>query len=381
MNPAFLRAGAVSVLFVACLFSPSAAQDSSQTGVVAQRLVPKLSGGLQMGYALGQNGQGWPKPWVDPLTNLNRGGFYIDQVRLNAELPLDSSFAAFAKFNFIKLDVPEVYVRKEWKRWIFTAGKFRGAGLHSAVSQDEFEIPTVLKPFYSRNWQAQSRRFDSRDLGIQVETSHFGEKFKHRLFAHNANFQTFRGEEPSYYQGEATQVLGFDYAWDLQLPDSNAIGGHVGALADHEWDEFLGPHDFWEATYWFKANPLVSGSFYHELRGDSWQWTSEMLLRANRRLRNDVDSSASQAWGVMTQFSKRHSPRYQSVWRYEFYDPSDGYYPDDNLHLVTAGLNYWPSPFRLPQVKFLAEYVRVMEQDFVNTAGNDILYLQTQMTF
>jgi hypothetical protein len=344
-------------------------------------ITPQIDGGLQMGYSLGQNGQGWPQPLKKPLNNLNRGGFYISQARLNLTLPLDSSFKAVGKFNAIYLDMQELYLEKAWQEWTFTLGKFRGAGLHSGVGQDEFEAATVRQPYYSRYWSGDKRLFNFRDVGIQAERRHFGGQFTHRLFIHNSTGQSYIGEEPSYVQSAPLQALGFDYAWDLHLPDSNTIGGHLGALADREWDEFLGSHDFWEAGYWFKTNPIVDGSFYHDLQGKTWTWKNEMLVRYNRRWRNPWDEKASQAWAVMTQFQKSHTPRFQSVWRYEFFDPTDGLSYKDNLHLVTAGLRFKPSPTRQPGFSVLGEYVLVREEGFKNTVGNDMLYLQTQVVF
>lgn len=340
---------------------------------------PQFSGGLQLGYQYGQNGAVWPGI-KNPLSNQGRGGFYISQLRLNAEMPIDSGFKAVGKVNVAYMELQEAYLEKTWGAWTFTAGRFRGAGLHSAMAYDEFEQALVQEPLYTRSWGAEKRLFRFRDLGLQVERRHAGGLFSHRLFLHNANGQAFIGAEPSGFQGPPTQVLGMDYGWDWKLPDNNRIGGHLGAAADREWDEFVGQHEGWKATYWFKTNPVVDGSLYHELAGKSWKWNSEMLLRMNRRVRN-ADSTALQSWGVMTQFEKSHTARYATVWRYEFFDPTDGYVLNDNLHLFTGALRYTPSPTRIPGFYVMAEYVRVLEEKLINNYGNDVFYVKTQVTF
>jgi hypothetical protein len=345
------------------------------------KLEPRFSGGVQMGYHMGMNGNGWPNPVTQPLNNATRSGFYLAMARLQADVQIDRGLTATAKFNVVYLDLQELYFEKVWRNYTFTAGKFRGAGLRSSASFDELEALTIEAPFVSRLYSADHRLFNHRDVGVQVAHNPYAGVFSHRLFVHNSSGNSGRGSEPSWYQGAPLQALGFTYAWDWRLPEGNQVGGHLGAMADREWDEFLGPRQFWEVTYWFKTNPMVDASIYHELKTGTWTWNTEMMVRSNRRVRNAADSSASQLWGAFTEVHKKHSPRFTSIYRYEYLDPSNGTNPEDNLHLLTAGLRWKPSHARQPNWAVTGQYVLVREQEFENRVGNDIWYLQNQWTF
>ena len=93
-------------------------------------------GGVKLGYSLGQNGAGWPKR--DPLRNDNRGGFYIEQARLRADIPYDSTLRIVAQFNAIYLDLSDLYVEKRWGKYRWKLGKFPGAGLRTGSGTEEF---------------------------------------------------------------------------------------------------------------------------------------------------------------------------------------------------------------------------------------------------
>ncbi len=334
-----------------------------------------------MGYDMGMNGRGWPNPFVNALENNTHSGFYLSQARLNVQMPLDSSTRAFASFNASNLDLQDLYVTWRWRNWNVTFGKFRGAGLRSMVLEDEFDRTAITAPYYARTWSAAQRRINGRDLGLQVEASHGDGLFTHRLFVRNATYQFARVEDPSYDQGAPTQVLGFSYAWDFRLPENNQVGGHVEALADQKWDEFVGPRDFWHVDDWFRTNPMIGASLYHAWSQDGWTWNSEAYLRLNRRERNAVDSSASQSWAVMTEIHKRVSAQWTPFFRYEFFDPSDGTYSNDNVHLITVGAQWHPAPQRQPNWTLTPEYVLVREEGLAALLANDAWYLQSQWTF
>ena len=59
----------------------------------------------------------------------------------------------------------------------------------------------------------------------------------------------------------------------------------------------------------------------------------------------------------------------------------DGLFPDDALHIAKAGTWFLPAPVRYPGMRLNGEYVRAYEDGGKNVIGNDILYLQYQMTF
>lgn len=351
------------------------------TSLPASALDPAWEGGLQMGYNLGQNGAGWPQPWRDPLNNNNRGGFYLSMVRAKATLPFDSTFAAVILGNVMGADVQEVYLRKDIGRWRFLAGKFRGAGLKSGSGQDEFERTTVQRPRYSRLWGHYKRTLGFRDFGVQAEVGTFDGRLRHQFYVHNANGQNVFNDEPSFAVGPVTQVLGGDYALEWRVSPYSLVGGHLGALADRELDEFLGNHDFWEAQYWFKSNALVDASFFHQMDFPRFHLFSEALIMSNRLQLHPDDGRPMTTWGVST--LARFSPwvRWSPFLGYEFTDHSDGLYPNDALHIAKVGTWFLPSPVRYPGMRLNGEYVRAYEDGGENTVGNDILYVQYQMTF
>ncbi len=349
----------------------------------APRAVEKVvfQEGVLMGYTLGQNGMGWPAPFKDPLSNNNRGGFYISQLRLKATIPFDSTFSAVFTGNVINLDPQEAYLEKRWGIYSLKAGKFRGAGLKSGSGTDEFARTTVNAPRYARLADWYLKTFGSRDFGVQMERDRRDGNLQQRLFIHNANRQNVFNDEPSFVAGPATQVLGFDYALDWRVSQFTVLGGQIGALADKGWDEFVGHHDGWEAGYWFKSNAIVDGSFYHQMDFTQLHILNEGLLIYNRDLPSPTDSTATQVWGVSTLLRFEHSQTWGSFFRYEFLDPTDGFYLNDNLHMFTVGAIFHPSPLQYPNLKLTSEYVRSLEEGVRNRIGNDLFYVQLQMMF
>jgi hypothetical protein len=342
---------------------------------------PDLQGVLITGYNLGQNGQGWPQPWKEPLANYNRGGFYLSQARLRASLPFDSTFGAVVQYNLIFADLQEAYLHKSWGTFRLKAGKLRGAGLKSGSGTDETEQTLVIKPRYARLWNEYKRLVNFADFGVQAEKDWMGGRFRHKLFLHNANRENVFNDEPSFPAGTSTQALGVDYAVEYQVSPYTTLGGHAGALADRQWDEFVGSHDFWEVGYWFKSNPVVDASVFHRMDFARFHMMNEALLMSNRLLLHPDDERPMRTWGVSTLARFDHSPRWSPFLSYEFVDQSDGYYPDDALQMFKLGTLFRPSPERHPGLRFTGEYVRALEEGGRNRIGNDILYAQLQAVF
>jgi hypothetical protein len=338
-------------------------------------------GGTQMGYTYGQNGYSWPSPQKDILGNLNRGGFYLSQLRLQAHIDFDSSFMGVVTGNLIASDVQDAYLQKRWGGYQVRAGKFRGAGLKSATGVDEFERPAVNPPRYARLWGVYTRLINFRDFGIEVERDFRAGDVRNRFFFHNANGENVFNDEPSGPAGKITQVLGLDYALDWRISPYTVWGGHIGALADHSWSEFVGNHEGWQANYWFKSNAVVDGSMNHQMDLGRFHMFNEALVMYHRDILNPLDSTATKTWGVSSLIRFEHSERWGSLFRYEFFDNTDGLNADDAQHLVTLGAVYRPSPAAYPGMKITTEYVRTVEEGVQNTFPNDILYCQFQMSF
>jgi hypothetical protein len=338
---------------------------------------PRWTGGVQGGYNLGQNGQGWPQPWKDPLQNNNRGGFYIRQMRAQGDFPFDSTFSARLVANVIFADVQEAFIRKEWGPWAVVAGKFRGAGLKSGGGTDDFEMATVNHPVYANFWAFNKQSMAFRDFGVQGERSFFGGRWENKLWFHNANGENVLNGEPSGPAGKATQALGIDYETGVRVSPFSVVGGHIGARADREWGEFVGPEDFWRADYWFKTNALVDGSVYHQMDYPRFHLLTEVMALENRRV-TARDSSYLRTWGASA-FARYDWTRFSPFFRYEFIDPTNGYNLDDNMHVVTVGTLFRPAPEAYPGLRITGEYVRTFEEDLKNVFPNDILYVQMQL--
>ncbi len=340
-----------------------------------------FQGGTQMGYTYGQNGRAWPAPLKDALGNENRGGFYLNQLRLNANMVFDSSFSGKAEANLITADIAEIYLQKRWGNYRVRAGKFRGAGLKSVTQADEFERATVNPPRYARVWGGVTRTLNYRDFGIEVERDFLSGALRNRLFLRNANGENVYNDEPSFPVGKATQALGLDYAVDWRISPYTEWGGHVGALGDKAWAEFVGTHEGWQAQYWFKTNPVVDASVNHLMDVGRFHMFNEAMILYNRLVLNPQDSAATKTWGVSSQIRFEHSERWASLFRYEFFDNTDGYIPDDALHMATLGFIFRPAPSAYPGMKLTTEYVRSYEEGLVNSFANDLLYCQFQMWF
>lgn len=335
-----------------------------------------------MGYTYGQNGVGWPSLANDPLSNPGRGGFYVAQLRLETHIDFDSTFSGVAKANLMSSDVQEIYLRKTLGNYRLVAGKFRGAGLKSGMGSDEFDRTTVNLPFYARAWGAYKRSLNFRDFGIQVERDFFSGNLKNRFFFHNANGENVRNNEPSGVAGPSTQALGLDYAVDWRISPVTVWGGHVGALANQSWDEFVGPgRDGWEVGYWFKTNPVVDASLNHQMDMGRFHMFNEAMGMLNRTFRNPVDSGANKTWGASSLIRFDPTERWGSYFRYEFFDNTDGFNTADALHLLTFGGSWRPSPAAYEGLKVSAQYVRTYEEGVENTVPNDLLYCQLQMLF
>ncbi len=342
---------------------------------------PEFQTGVQMGYSYGQNGIGYPSFGKDPLSNPGRGGFYLAQLRLKGGIAFDSTFSAVAVGNLSTASLQEIYLEKHVANYIFTAGKFRGAGVKSGPGTDEFDRITINAPLYARGWAYYKRLGDSRDLGLQVEADYLGGAMKHKFFFHNANRENILSGEPNYYAGPAAQAVGFDYSLDWRISPFTVWGGHMGAMADHEWSEFTGKNGGFNPADWFRANPIVDASLNHQLDVGRFHMFNEALLLFNRTIPNPVDSGTTKTWGVSTQVGFDHSRRLGSFFRYEFCDPSDGAFGPDNTHLITLGVLVRPSPAAFPGLKITTEYVRTMEDGFLNTQPNDVIFCQLQMLF
>jgi hypothetical protein len=342
---------------------------------------PILQGGVQMGYTLGQNGQPWPPPFKDPLKNQNRGGFYLSQARLKVTIPFDSTFFAVIVGNFIGMDPQEAYLQKSWGIYRLKAGKFRGAGLKSGSGTDEFERIAINASRFARVADWYKRTLVYRDFGIQLERGALDGNLQQRLFFRNANRQNVFNDEPSYYAGPITQALGFDYALDWRISPYTLLGAQVGALANTGYDEFLGAHDGWEVGYWLKSNAVVDGSLYHQMDFAKLHILNEGTLILDRQARNPVDSSANQIWGVASTLRLDHTAKWGSFYKYEFLDGSDGLFGKDNLHMITVGAIWHPSPVKYPNLKMTSEYVRSYEEGVRNLVANDLFYIQYQMLF
>jgi hypothetical protein len=341
---------------------------------------PEFQSGLLMGYTYGQNGVGFPSFGNDPLGNPGRAGFNVSQVRLKASIDFDSTFSAVAMGNLIFADPQEVYLEKRVRNYTFTAGKFRGAGLKSASGMDEFERTTVNIPLYARIWALHKKILGSRDFGLQIQADYFGGNLSHRLFFHNANGQNVFNDEPSFSAGPSAQAGGFDYAVDWRISPFTVWGAHMGARAEHEWSEFLGPEEGWKADNWFRTNPIADASLNHQLDVGRFHMFNEGLFMANRTIINP-DGGTTRTWGVSSQIRLDHTRRTGSFFRYELVDPTDGAVKADNLHMFTLGFLFRPSPEAYRDLKLTTQYVRTMESGFENTIPNDVLTCQLQMLF
>ncbi len=341
---------------------------------------PIFHEGVLMGYTDGQNGSAWPNA-TDPLSNSSRAGFYISQLRLNGELPFDSTFSAVFAANFIAMDPAEAYLRKRFGLYTFKLGKFRVVGPKSGPGTDEFERTAITAPRYSRYWASYAQTLNFRDFGVQAERTGEDGSVHQAFCVRNGTQQNIINDEPSFPQSAPTQALAFAYALDWRVSPFTVLGGHVEAVANHQWDEFVGNHDGWQVGYWFKSNAIVDASVYHQMDFTKVHLFNEALLLYNRLLPSPTDGKATQLWGVSSMIRVDHSERWGYFFRYEFLDPSDGFFPNDNLHMFTGGVIYKPSPQAYPGLKVTGEYVRSLEESLRNRMGNDNLYVQLQMTY
>ncbi|MDB5103120.1 MAG: hypothetical protein JWP91_809 [Fibrobacteres bacterium] len=342
---------------------------------------PVIQSGLQMGYTYGQNGVGYPSFGKDPLGNPGRAGFYVSQLRLKASVAFDSTFSAVALGNLNGADLQEIYLEKRVRNYTFTAGKFRGAGLKSASGSDEFGRIAINAPRYARVWSYFKRTLGIRDFGVQAEADYFGGDVKHRFFIHNANRENVMNDEPSFNSGVAAQVGGFDYALDWRISPFTVWGGHLGAMSDHEWSEFVGKEEGWKVGNWFRTNPIVDASLNHQLDVGRFHMFNEAMLMYNRTIPNPVDSGTSKTWGGSSLVRFEYSERIEPFLRYEFFDLTDGAFPDDAVHPMTLGILFRPSPARYPGLKVTTEYVRSLEDGFIDSVPNDLLLCQLEMVF
>lgn len=342
---------------------------------------PEFQSGVQMGYNYGENGVGFPSWGKDPLGNSGRAGFYLTQLRLKASVDFDSTFSAVAVGNVYFADFQEVYLEKRVRNYTFTAGKFRGAGLKSATGMDEFERLTVNAPRSARVWSHHKRLHGFRDFGLQIQADYFGGNLKHRFFVHNANRENVLNDEPSFAAGPSAQAVGFDYALDWRISPYTVWGGHMGALANNQWSEFIGPEEGWKVGNWFRSNPILDASLNHQLDMGRFHMFNETQFMINRTITNPVDGRSTRSWGVTTRVKFDHTRRTDSFFQYELLDPTDGAVHADNLHMFTLGLVFRPSPEAYRDLKLTTEYVRTMESGFENTVRNDLFICQLQMLF
>ena len=336
---------------------------------------------MKLGYSVGQAGASWPRYWKNPFLNENRGGFNVEQARLKALLPIDSSLRLTAQFNFASLELSEIYFESHWGHTRWKLGKFAGAGLRTGPATDEFSLTTIRAPRYTRVWAFFKRLQNWRDFGVQAEHDYFSGRFTHRLFLHNANGQNVINEDPSDLQNGSfpTQALGLDYGWEVKTTEHSLLGGHFGALADKEWNEFFGHRQFWRVNHWMRSNPIVDASVFHEFESGRAWFQSEILVLSNRTLRNP-DSSATKTWGASILGRYRFGSSWTPYGRYEFFDLTDGVFLNDNTHLFTGGVIWSPSRGKRPW-SWTFQYTRTLEEKLVNLFSNDVFFLQFKSEF
>ncbi|HLP40405.1 MAG TPA: hypothetical protein VK465_02755 [Fibrobacteria bacterium] len=377
--PSLHAPGALALLALLALHGisalPARAEEKSRPLDVEWR------GGFQGGYSLGQNGQGWPQPWREPLANNNRGGFYLLQARAQALIRFDSTFSAVVVGNLAASELQEAYIQKSWGTWRVKAGKLLGAGLESATGMDEFAQTLALRPRYARVWNYHKQLLNFRDYGIQGEKDFLDGRVQNRLFFHNANGENVINDEPSFPAGKTTQALGIDYALSAQVSPYSTVGGHVGARADRQWDDFLGNHDFWDVGYWLKQNAVVDGSFFHRMDFPRLHVFNEAMALANRTVLHPGTDDPWITWGASTLARFDAWRCWSPFLGYEFFDNSDGIYKDDALHMVRLGTLFRPAPEQYPDLRITGQYTRALEEGGNNLLGNDILYVQVQSLF
>jgi hypothetical protein len=343
--------------------------------------VPRFEGGVQMGYTYGQNGVGFPSFGKNPLGNPGRAGFYLSQLRLKSTIDFDSSFSGVAVGNIYTADIGEVYLEKRFRNYTFRAGKFRGAGLKSGSGTDEFERVTINAPRYARLWSYFKRVPGNRDFGIEAQGLYLGGDLKQRLFFHNANRENVFNEEPSTLVGPVAQATGFDYAIDWRISPFSVWGATLGALAGHEWDEFIGKADVWRVDQWMRTNPVVDGSVNHQMDVGRFHLFNEGMVLIDRTTPNPADGGNTKFWGVSSMIRFDATRLTTPFVRYEFCDPSDGAFGPDNLHIFTFGAAVHPSPASHPGLKVTTQYVRSYEEGLTNSLPNDLFISQLEMVF
>lgn len=363
------RAGAAFALLLALPAAGASAFEKAAFG-----------GGTQMGYTLGQNGFAWPSA-KNPLINYNRGGFYLGRLEAVAHLDFDSTFTGDAVANFVTSALEEAWLQKRFGPYAVRAGKFRGAGLKSATGTREMERDAVNAPRYARVWGHYKRLHGFRDYGLEVERGFLSGNLRNRLFVHNANGENVFNDEPSFIAGKATQVLGLDYAVDWRISPYTQWGAHVGALANRSWDEFVGNQEGWKVQHWFGSNPVADASFNHQMDVGRFHLFNEGLVMFLRDMPNPRNGNATRSWGVSSQVRFEHSERWASLFRYEFFDVTDGFVPSDAMHIATLGALWRPSPAAYPGMRLTTEYVRSYEEGLENYYPNDLLLCQFQMAF
>lgn len=337
-----------------------------------------------MGYSLGQNGQSWPG-LKSPFSNRNRGGFYIEEFRLQTSLSLDrdtsgGDYRAVAQFDLYFRELNEAYLQKGFGSWTLRGGLLRGPGLHSAVGIDVFQLPTVRAPSYGYHWRFLKRLQERSDLGVEVRkvSAHGG--LVQRFFLHNANRQSMNLGVPSQDGGDPTQVLGLDYAVDYRFSPFSVFGGNIGAVADREFKQFFGSEEDWKVQNWLRENAVLDFSGYHEFDAGRLHGLSEAMLLFNRAERNP-QGEAVKSWGISSFWSFDINRHVTPGLRYEFFDVTDGSRPDDALHLYTLNVNLRPAPSRHPGFRLQTEYHRVYEEGMENLRSNDAFFVQVQQTF
>jgi hypothetical protein len=172
--------------------------------------------------------------------------------------------------------------------------------------------------------------------------------------------------------------LGLDYGWEWKTTAHSVIGGHFGAAANQQWEEFLGAHGFWNAPYWFKSNALVDGSLFHEFSAGRAWFQSELMALEDRNTFSP-DSAYVRTWGLSLLGNYRFREKWAPFARYEFF-AADDVDPTHVAHFVTLGARWTPAgdsrrPF------WIFQYVRPLEHGFKNRAANDVFYAQLQAEF
>lgn len=360
---------------------------------LALNTAPTITTDIKMGYAMNQNGFGWPSLWNAPLDNNNRNGFYMSLARIGLHYRPDSQSRAVLRFHatggshtdpYANI-IDQAYYERLYKGWNIRLGWQPVLSPHQGIQVDDMDAETIVRTLIARNSVVHRRQFGYTDIGVMAERKWLDDKLQTQIMLRNGTLNDNVPYQPAGQIGAPIHALGWDFALIYQLSSQMRLTSFLGILGSGGYHDFFGSNDFWHPDRWLQQNQMNEGGLSVDYAQGKMRYRAEWTLLAVRHIggigANGKDEIKS--WGQNLFAFYDWKPKHTSYAYMEYIDQTDGFTHNDNLLLLHLGHRF--SPIQEDRsLQILAEYCRGYEETSTgsaNVVANDQVVVELRKSF